>query len=113
MRGGVVEAQNAVAIHRVGDVHEQRVGNGKTRMREEGIDDPFRIETRSLRIPQPQVREPVGVDMLGRLLELRERRNRGARLLGRRVSDLEEDRFIRLNDESAGRVPSIRATIDM
>ena len=101
MRGGALEAQNAVAIHRVGDVHEQRVGNGKTRMREEGIDDPFRIETRSLRIPQPQVREPVRVDVLGRFLELSEWRDRRACFFCRRVGNLEKDRFIGLDDESA------------
>ena len=101
MRGGVVEAQNAVALHRVGDVHEQRVGNGKTRMREEGIDDPFRIETRSLRIPQPQVREPIRVDVLRRFLELSEWRDRRACFFCRRVGNLEKDRFIGLDDEGA------------
>jgi len=52
-------------------------------------------------VPQPEWREPVGVDVLGAALELGERRD-GAPALGRdRVVDLQQQGLVGLDDQGA------------
>ena len=74
------QLQAPVAIHGVGDVDQQRVRHRVAAVANQRVDDLLGIVTGRPRVPQPQRRQPVGVDVLGRALEFGERRDRRARL---------------------------------
>ena len=95
------QADAAVARHRLGDIDEQRLGDRKAGVALQHIHSLLRIEARRPRIPQRQRRDPVGVHVLRRALQLRERRQCCSRLAGLGVCNVEEDRLVRLHDERA------------
>ena len=51
------------------------------------------------RVPQPQLRDAVGVDVFGSALQLGEYRQVVTGVVGERVSDLEQNRSVTLNDQ--------------
>ena len=95
----LLEAQPAVPVHRLGDVDEQCVGHGVAGERQQGVDDLLGVVPGGARVPEPERGEPVGVDVLGRPLELRERRDRLAAVSGVGVVDLEQQGLVGLDDE--------------
>ena len=97
----LVEPQPAVAGHRLGDVDQQRVRHGVAAEGEQHVDDLLGVVARGARVPQPERREPVGVDVLGAALELGERGDRLAAGVGLLVVDLEQQRLVRLDDQGA------------
>ena len=101
VRGVLLEAESSVASHGLGDVDEKAVRHGVPAVGEQGVDDLLRVVPGGARVPQPERGEPVGVDVLGGPLQLRERRDRATRLLGLLVVDLEQDGLVRLDDEGA------------
>ena len=74
----LLEAQPAVAVHRVGDVDEQRVRHGVAAEAHQRVDDLLGVVPGGAGVPQAERREAVGVHVLGRALELGERRDRHA-----------------------------------
>ena len=101
MHGVLVEPQPAVARHRLGHVDQQRVRHGVAAEGQQHVDDLLGVVAGGARVPQPQRRQPVGVDVLGAALELGERRDRLAAGVGLLVVDLEQQRLVRLDDQGA------------
>ncbi len=95
------QLKTAVAGHGVDDVDEQRLRHRVARERHQCVDDLFGVVARGARVPQRQRCDPVGVDVLGRALELRERSDRGARSAGLLVVDFEQHRLVGLHDQGA------------
>ncbi len=106
------QLQPAVAVHRVGDVDEQRVRHGVARVPHERVDDLLGVVAGGARVPQPQRGEPVGVHVFRAAFELGERRDRGARLLGERVVDLEQAASCRTGRSAVRRSRFSRAVGD-
>ena len=108
--GGVLlQPQPAVARHRLGDVDEQGVGHRVAAVLQQRVDDLLGVVPGGARVPQPQRRQPVGVHVLGRALELGERCDRLAAVGSTVVVDLEQERLVRLDDEGAvGHRTSVR-----
>ncbi len=61
----VLQPEPAVAVHGVGDVDEQRVGDRVAGEADERVDDLFGIVTGGPGIPQRQRGDPVGVYVFG------------------------------------------------
>ena len=101
VHGMLVEPQPAVARHRLGDVDEHRMRDGVPAVPEQCVDDRLGVVAGGTGVPQSERRQPVGVDVLGCPLELGERRDLATRVLGGRVVHLEEEGFVRLDDERA------------
>ena len=101
VHGVLLQPQPAVARHRLGDVDEQRVGDGVPAELQQGVDDLLGVVPGGARVPQPQRRQPVGVDVLRRPLELGERRDRLAAVGGALVVDLEQQRLVALHDQGS------------
>ncbi len=99
--GVLLEPQPAVAGHRLGDVDEQRVGHGVAAVFQQYVDDLLGIVARGPRVPQAQRGQPVGVHVLGRALQLGERRDQAPALAGQLVVDLEQQRLVGLDDQWA------------
>jgi hypothetical protein len=99
----LLELEPAVAVHRVGDVDEQRVRHGVAAEAHEGVDDLLGVVAGGAGVPQAERREAVGVHVLGGALELGERRDRSAAVGRRRVVHLEQERLVGLDDERAVR----------
>ena len=97
----LVEAQPAVAGHGLGDVDEQGVRDGVAAEVQQGVHDLLGVVAGGARVPEAERGQPVGVDVLGGALELRERRDRLAAVLGALVVDLEEQRLVGLDDEGS------------
>ncbi len=95
------QGEPAVAVHRVGDVHEQGVGHGIPAVRDEGVDDLLGVVSRGAGIPQAERSEPVGVHVLGRAFQLGKRCDGPARRLSVRVVDLEQECLVALNDQGS------------
>ena len=95
----LLQGQPAVAVHRLGDVDEQGVRHGIPAVRDQGVDDLLGVVPGGARVPQAQRGDPVGVDVLGGALELGERGDGPAGLLGARVVDLEQQRLVALDDQ--------------
>ena len=93
--------QAAVAVHRVGHVHQQRVRDGVARVAHQGVDDLLGVMSGRARVPQPQRGQPVGVDVLGGALEFGERGDGLAGFAGERMVDLQQQGLVRLDDQGA------------
>ena len=99
----LLQPQPAVARHRLGDVDQQRVRDGVAAVLQQRVDDLLGVVAGGARVPQAERREPVGVDVLGRALELGERRDRLAAVRRALVVDLEQQRLVGLDDEGSVR----------
>lgn len=100
--GGVLDQlQAAVAGHGLGDVHQQRLGDGEAGVALQRVYGLLGVEAGGAGVPQRQWGDAVGVDVLGRALELRKRGERGAGLWRVRVRDLKQDGLVRLDDQGA------------
>jgi hypothetical protein len=97
--GVVGQLETAVAAHRVDDVDEQRLRHGVAGVADERVDDLLRVVPGRAGVPQRERGDPVGVHVLGRALQLGERRDRDAGGRGVGVVDLEQERLVGLDDE--------------
>ena len=113
MDGIALQPQPAVARHGLGDVDEQCVRDRVSRVGQQRVDDLLGVVARCSGVPQAQRREAVGVDVLGRALELGERRDLAAAGFGLVVIDLEQQGLVALDDQgSVGHVvPSDGRTV--
>ena len=97
--GCLERREPAVAGHRLGDVDEQRVRHGVAGVLDERVDDLLGVVPGGAGVPQAERGHPVGVDVLGRPLQLREGRDGTTAGVGLLVVDLEEQRLVALDDE--------------
>ena len=112
------QLQAAVAVHGLGDLGEQGVGHRESRVGDEDVDDGFGVQPGGSGVPQGQRGDPVGVDVLGRPLQLGEGGDVAAGVLGAGVGDL----LVGLDDQGAigrrgrrhdGDYPKSRAACDV
>ena len=101
VRRVLLQREAAVAVHRVGDVDEQRVRDGVTAVGDQRVDDLLGVVAGGAGVPQAERGEAVGVDVLGGALELGERRDGPAGGLGVGVVDLEQERLVALDDQGS------------
>ena len=107
----LLEPQPAVAGHRLRDVDQQVVGDRVAAEAQQRVDDLLGVMPGGPCVPQPERREPVGVDVLRAPLQFGERRDRPPALGRLLVIHLEQQRLVRLHDEGAvGHRPSLRTT---
>ena len=99
MRRVVEQLEPPVAAHRVGDIDEQSVRHGVAAVAEQRVDDLLGVMPGGAGVPQSERGEPVRVDVLGCALELGERCDGEAALLGQIVIDLEQQSLVGLDDE--------------
>ena len=97
----LLQPQPAVARHRLGDVDQQRVRDGVAAVLQQRVDDLLGVVAGGARVPEAERRQPVGVDVLGRPLELGERRDRLAAVRGALVVDLEQQGLVGLDDQGS------------
>ena len=97
----LLQPQPAVARHRLGDVDEQRVRDGVAAVLQQRVDHLLGVVAGGAGVPEPERRQPVGVDVLRRPLELGERRDRLAAVRRALVVDLEQQRLVGLDDEGS------------
>ena len=97
----VGQGQPAEAVHRVGDVDQQRVRHRVARVAHQCVDDLLGVVPGGAGVPQRERRHPVGVHVLGGALQLGERGDRRAAVLRQRVVDLEQQGLVRLDDQGA------------
>ncbi|BFO22555.1 hypothetical protein SHKM778_89430 [Streptomyces sp. KM77-8] len=93
------QAEPAVAVHGVGDVDEQRVRHRVAAVLHQRVDDLLSVVSGRPRVPQAEQGHPVGVDVLGRPLQLGERRDDTTAVVGLLVIDLEKQSLVGLDDE--------------
>ncbi|CAM5372747.1 hypothetical protein SCALM49S_06168 [Streptomyces californicus] len=96
------EGEPAVPRHRLGDVDQERVRHGVAGVLDQGVDDLLGVVPGGAGVPQPERGDPVRVDVLGRTLQLRERRDGTAAGFRQLVVDFEEQRLVALDDEGSG-----------
>ncbi len=97
----LLESEPTVAVHRVGDVHEQGVWHGIAAVGDERVDDLFSVVPGGSGVPEAKRSEPIGVDVLGRALQLGKRCDGPTRSNGVGVVDLEEKCLVALNDQGS------------
>ena len=97
----VGQGEPAEAVHRVGDVDQQRVRHRVAGEAHQRVDDLLGVVPGGAGVPQRQRRHPVGVHVLGGALQLGERRDRRPAVLRQRVVDLEQQGLVRLDDQRA------------
>ncbi len=95
----LAEGETPVTVHRLGDVDEQRVRHGVAAEFDERVDDLLGVVARGPCVPQAERRHPVGVDVLGRALQLGERRDGATAGVGLLVVDFQEQGLVALNNE--------------
>jgi hypothetical protein len=95
------QGEPAVAVHRVGDVHEQGMRHGITAVGDEGVDDLLGVVPGGAGIPQAERGQPIGVHVLGCAFQLGKRCDSPARRLSVRVVDLKEECLVALNDQGS------------
>ena len=101
--GGVLlQGEAAVAVHRLGDVHQQRLRHREAAVAHQGVHDRLGVQSRGARVPQGQRGDAVGVHVLRRALQLGERRDGAAGGLVAVVVYLEEHGLVALDDEGTG-----------
>src|SRR5918996_1668145 len=99
------QAEPAVACHRLGDVDEQGVGHRVAGECQQRVDDLLGVVAGRAGVPESEWREPIGVDVLWRPLQLRERRYGATARVGLVMVDLEEQGLVALDDQwSVGHV---------
>ena len=97
----VGQGEPAEAVHRVGDVDQQRVRHRVARVAHQRVDDLLGVVPGGAGVPQRERRDPVGVHVLGGALQLGERGDRRPAVLRQRVVDLEQQGLVRLDDQGA------------
>jgi hypothetical protein len=90
VRGVLAEREPPVAGHRLGHIDQQRVRYGVAAVRDERVHDLLGVVPGRAGVPQAQRGHPVGVDVLRRALQLRERRDGAAARTRVRVVDLQQ-----------------------
>jgi hypothetical protein len=95
----LLDSQPTVAIHRLGDIHQQRIGHWIATVGQQRVDYLFRVVTGRAGVPQPEGRQPVCVNVLGCPFQLSERRNRDPARVGIRMINFEEQRTVGLHHE--------------
>jgi len=99
--GVLDQLQAPVARHGVDDVDEQRLRHGIAGEADQGVDHLLGVVARGTGVPQCQRRDAVGVNVLGRPLQLGERGDGRPGGAGLFVVDLEQHRFVGLHDQGA------------
>ena len=97
----LLESEPTIAGHRVGDVDEQRVWHRIAAVHDERVDDLLGVVSGGSGVPQAEWRQPIGMDVLGRALQLGKRCDGPARSHGVGVVDLEEKCLVALNDQGS------------
>ena len=97
--GALDQLQPAVPVHGLGDVHEQRLRHGETRVGDQHVDDLLGVVSGGACVPQRQRGDPIGVHVLGGALEFGERRQRLAGVGGLIVVDLQQHGLVGLDDQ--------------
>ena len=82
-----------------GHVDQERLGDRVARPAQEGVDHLFGVVAGGAGVPQPEIGQPVGVNVLGRPFELGEGRDVGPARRRLRVVDFEQQRPVGLDDE--------------
>ena len=100
----LLDPQPAVAVHRVGDVHQQGRRHRVAAVGEQRVHDLLGIVTGGPRIPQPQRGQPIGVDVLRCSLQLGERCDRDPAGVRRLMIDFEQQGSVGLHDERPGTI---------
>ena len=95
----LLQPQPPVPVQRLGDVDEQRVRHGVAAVAQQNVDHLLGVVPGRPCVPQPQRRQPVGVHVLRRPLQLSERRNRLPAVVRVRMCSLEQKRLVRLHDQ--------------
>ena len=95
------QLEPAEPVHGVGDVDEQRVRHRVPGEPDQRVHHLLGVVPGRPGVPQPERGQPVGVHVLGGALQLRERGDRGPRVGGGRVVDLEQQGLVGLDDEGA------------
>ncbi len=94
----------AITLHTLGNLGQQIHRHGELAVLLQHDDHVVSAQARRSRVPQRQIAQSVGMDMLRALLQLRKRRKCIAGLSILRIIDLHEDGAISLNDQRIRRV---------
>jgi hypothetical protein len=97
----VDQLQPAVAVHRLGDVDQQRVRDRVAGEAQQRVDDRLGVVARGSGVPQAERGEPVGVYVFGRALQLGEGCDRHPARQRVGVVDLKQQRLVGLDDQRA------------
>ena len=97
-----LEPHSAVTAHQLAQVGGQVRGKGKLGVGLECLDHLLGGHAGGGGVPQRERRQAIGVNVLGALLQLGERRDRVAGLGVQRVVDLQQDRAVPLHDQRIG-----------
>ena len=93
------QLQPAVAVHGLGDVHQQRLRHREAGVGDQYVDHLLGVVPGGACVPQRQRRDAVGVHVLGRALEFGERGQRLAGVVGLVVVDLQQHGLVGLDDQ--------------
>ncbi len=96
-----LQPQAAVAAHDLGHVDQEGLGHGVAGPAQEGVDDLLGVVAGGAGVPEAEGAQPVGVDVLGRALELGEGGDVGPARLGVGMVDLQQQGPVGLDDQGA------------
>ena len=99
-----LEPDPPVAADQLAQVGRHVRGNGKLGIGLERLDHRVGRHAGGGGVPERERRQAVGVNVLGALLQLGERRDRVAGLGVQRIVDLQQDRAVALHDQRIGGV---------
>ena len=99
VRRVVEQLEPPVAVHRLGDVDEQGVRDRVAAVLQQRVDDLLGVVPGGPGVPQAERGQAIGVDVLRGALELGERRDGAAALVGVLVVDLEQEGLVGLDDQ--------------
>ena len=99
VRRVVEQLEPPVAVHRLGDVDQQGMRDRIAAVLEQRVDDLLGVVTGRPGVPQAERGQAIGVYVLGRTLQLGERRDGTPALVGVLMVDLEQERLVGLDDE--------------
>ncbi|RPK61041.1 hypothetical protein EES43_16135 [Streptomyces sp. ADI96-02] len=102
VHGVLGQGEPPVPRHRLGDVDQEGVRHGVAGVLDERVDDLLGVVPGGAGVPQPERGDPVGVDVLGRTLQLGEGRDDTTAGVRQLVVDFEEQRLVALDDEGSG-----------
>ena len=97
----LLQPQPAEAGHRLGDVDQEGVRHGVAAVGQQRVDHLLGVMAGRPGVPEAEVGQPVGVDVLRAALQLGERRDRLAAVLCARVVDLQQQGLVALHDQGA------------